>query len=245
MAAIMYTNLTTPEDPPHDMDEFLKEKENSKGILNVFSSIFRCIVHMPRAMKQIALVQLFTWFALFAMWSNATPAITSHVFHATDTTSSAYNDGADFINGCWVIFNLSNVITGFLIYFFGKGVSKKMIHLFCLVIGGLGLLSINFVTDPQMLYLSFALIGVAWASILSMPFAIISSAIPAKDTGVYMGLFNMFICIPQIIASLGGLNFLSHTFIGPNAIHGIVLAGIFMLLAGVVTLIVTEEKAKV
>ena len=245
MAAIMYTNLTTPEDPPHDMDEFLKEKENSKGILNVFTSIFRCIVHMPTAMKQIALVQLFTWFALFAMWSNATPAITSHVFHATDTTSSAYNDGADFINGCWVIFNLSNVITGFLIYFFGKGVSKKMIHLFCLVIGGLGLLSINFVTEPQMLYVSFALIGVAWASILSMPFAIISSAIPAKDTGVYMGLFNMFICIPQIIASLGGLNFLSHTFIGPNAIHGIVLAGIFMLLAGGVTLIVSEEKAKV
>jgi maltose/moltooligosaccharide transporter len=243
MSAIMYTNLTTPEDPPEDMDEFLREKENSKGLLHVFSSIYRCVVDMPMAMRQIALVQLFTWFALFAMWSNATPAITSHVFHTTDTTSAAYNDGADFINGCWVVFNLSNVITGFLIYFFGKGVSKKMIHFFCLIVGGIGLMSIYFITSPAALYLSFALIGVAWASILSIPFAIISSAIPAKDTGVYMGLFNMFICIPQIIASLGGLNFLSHTFIGPKAIHGILLGGILMIFAGLSTVFIREEKA--
>ena len=110
MAAIMYTNVTTPEDPPHDMEAFLKEKEESKGIISVFGNIFKCILHMPRTMKQIALVQLFTWFALFAMWSNATPGITSHVFHATDTTSEAYNNGADFLNGCWVVFNLFNVL---------------------------------------------------------------------------------------------------------------------------------------
>jgi maltose/moltooligosaccharide transporter len=115
----------------------------------------------------------------------------------------------------------------------------------CLLIGGMGLMSLYFITEPNMLYVSFALIGVAWASILSMPFAIISSAIPAKDTGVYMGLFNMFICIPQIIASLGGLNFLSHTFIGPKAIHGILLAGILMLLAGLSTVLIKEEKAVV
>jgi maltose/moltooligosaccharide transporter len=242
MAAIMYTNMTTPEDPPHDMDAFLKEKESSSGVLAIFTGILRCIRHMPAAMKQIAVVQLFTWFALFAMWSNATPAITSHVFHATDTTSAAYNDGADFLNGCWVVFNLTNVITGFLIYFFGRGVSKKMIHFCCLLIGGIGLMSLYFISFPSMLYVSFALIGVAWASILSMPFAIISSAIPAKDTGVYMGLFNMFICIPQIIASLGGLNFLTHTLIGSQAIHGILLAGILMILAGLSTFFVKEEK---
>ena len=242
MAAIMYTNVTTPEDPPHDMEAFLKEKEESKGIISVFGNIFKCILHMPRTMKQIALVQLFTWFALFAMWSNATPGITSHVFHATDTTSEAYNNGADFLNGCWVVFNLFNVLTGFAIYFFGKGVPKKLVHLVCLLIGGAGLMSIYFVSSPNMLYVSFALIGVAWASILSMPFAIISSAIPAKDTGVYMGLFNMFICIPQIIASLGGLNFLTHTFIGPQAIHGLLLGGILMMVAALTTLFIKEEK---
>jgi maltose/moltooligosaccharide transporter len=242
MAAILYTNVTTQEDPPHDMDAHEKEKENG-GLLYVFTSIIKCITHMPATMKQIALVQLFTWFALFAMWSNATPAITSHVFHTTDTTSATYNDGADFINGCWVVFNLFNVLTGFAIYFLGRGVSKKLIHLFCLLIGGAGLVSIYFVTSPAMLYVSFALIGIAWASILSMPFAIISSAIPAKDTGVYMGLFNMFICIPQIIASLGGLNFLTHTLVGPQAIDGILLAGGLMILAGLSTFIIKEEGA--
>lgn len=242
MAAILYTNVTTQEDPPHDMNAHEKEKENG-GLLYVFTSIIKCITHMPATMKQIALVQLFTWFALFAMWSNATPAITSHVFHTTDTTSATYNDGADFINGCWVVFNLFNVLTGFAIYFLGRGVSKKLIHLFCLLIGGAGLVSIYFVTSPAMLYVSFALIGIAWASILSMPFAIISSAIPAKDTGVYMGLFNMFICIPQIIASLGGLNFLTHTLVGPQAIDGILLAGGLMILAGLSTFIIKEESA--
>jgi maltose/moltooligosaccharide transporter len=241
MAAILYTNSTTPEDPPRDMEEFNKEKAASGGIFHVFTSIISCVMKMPSAMKQIAIVQLFTWFALFAMWSNATPAITAHIFQATDTTSKAYNDGADFINGCWVVFNLFNVLTGFAIYFFGRKRSKQVIHFICLAIGGLGLVSIYYVSAPEMLYLSFALIGIAWASILSMPFAIISAAIPAKDTGVYMGLFNMFICIPQIIASLGGLNYLTHHFVGPDAIHGILLAGVLMLLAAISTFVIREE----
>jgi maltose/moltooligosaccharide transporter len=242
ISAIMYTNITTSEDPPHDMEAFLLEKEQTGGVLNVFGNIFKCIIHMPATMVQIAVVQLFTWFALFAMWSNATPAITSHVFHATDTTSAAYNNGADFINGCWVVFNLFNVLTGLAIYFFGKGLPKKLVHLVCLLIGGVGLMSIYFISSPEMLYVSFGLIGIAWASILSMPFAIISSAIPAKNTGVYMGLFNMFICIPQIIASLGGLNFLTHTFVGPKAIHGILLAGVLMIVAALSTFLIREAE---
>jgi maltose/moltooligosaccharide transporter len=242
MAAIIYTNITTAEDPPQDMEAFLKEKADNKGVLSVFTNIYKCILDMPTTMKQIALVQLFTWFALFAMWSNATPAITAHVFHSTDTTSATYNNGADFLNGCWVVFNLFSVLAGFGIYFFAKGLPKKLVHCVCLLIGGAGLISLYFITSPTMLYVSFALIGIAWASILSMPFAIISSAIPAKDTGVYMGLFNIFICIPQIIASLGGLNFLTHTFIGPNAIHGLLLAGILMILAGLSTFIIQEPK---
>jgi maltose/moltooligosaccharide transporter len=241
MAAILYTNITTAEDPPQDMEAFLREKRENNGLVHALKHIVECVIAMPTAMRQIALVQLFTWFALFAMWSNVTPGITSHVFHATDTSSAAYNNGADFINGCWVVFNILNVVTGFIIYFFGRGQSKKLIHMVCLLIGGAGLMSIYFVSDPNMLYVSFALMGIAWASILSMPFAIISSAIPAKDTGVYMGLFNMFICIPQIIASLGGLNYLTHHLIGPQAIHGLVLAGILMILGGLSTFLITES----
>jgi maltose/moltooligosaccharide transporter len=224
------------------MEAFLLEKEQTGGVLNMFGNIFKCIIHMPATMVQIAVVQLFTWFALFAMWSNATPAITSHLFHATDTTSAAYNNGADFINGCWVVFNLFNVLTGLAIYFFGRGLPKKLVHLVCLLIGGVGLMSIYFISSPEMLYVSFGLIGIAWASILSMPFAIISSAIPAKNTGVYMGLFNMFICIPQIIASLGGLNFLTHNLVGPQAIHGILLAGVLMIVAALSTFLIREAE---
>jgi maltose/moltooligosaccharide transporter len=224
------------------MDSFHADKAATAGIGSIFTNIIKCVGVMPMPMRHIALVQLFTWFALFAMWSNMTPAITAHVFHATDTTSAAYNDGADFINGCWVVFNLFNVITGFVIYFLGANVPKRFIHLICLLIGGIGLVSIYFIQTPTLLYVSFALVGIAWASILSMPFAIISSCIPARDTGVYMGLFNMFICIPQIIASLGGLNFLTHRCIGPDAIHGILLAGILMCIAAVSTVVIREVK---
>jgi maltose/moltooligosaccharide transporter len=242
MAAILYTNWTTTEDPPADMDKFTADKQSSGGIGSALGSIASCIARMPTAMRQIAIVQLFTWFALFAMWSNMTPAVTAHVFHATDPTSAAYNDGADFINGCWVVFNLFNVLTGFAIYFWGKQLSKRYIHLVCLLVGGVGLTSIYFVSSPSMLYVCFALIGIAWASILSMPFAIISSCIPSENTGVYMGLFNMFICIPQIIASLGGLNFLTHSCIGPDAIHGILLGGILMCIAAGTTLLIKEKQ---
>ncbi|MFN8278057.1 MAG: MFS transporter [Chitinophagales bacterium] len=243
MAAILYTNLTTPEYPPADMAAFEEERRNGKGIWNALKEIFAAIGNMPLHMKQIAVVQLFTWFALFAMWSNATPAITAHIFHADDPTTKAYNDGADFINGCWAVFNVLTTLAGFILPAFARRIGKRSTHRMALILGGMGLLSIYFIENPNMLYVSFALIGIAWSSILCMPFSIIAAAIPAKKMGVYMGLFNMFICIPQIIASLGGLNFLSHHFIGPNAIHGIVLAGVLMMSAGLATLIISPSEA--
>ena len=238
MAAILYTNLTTKEYPPADMDAFEKEKAASKGLLNAVKEIVESIGNMPLAMKQIALVQLFTWFALFAMWANATPAITSHIFHATDPTTKSYNDGADYINWYWAVFNIMTTLMGFVLPTIASYIGKRSTHRICLILGGIGLLSIYFADSPKMLFGSFALIGIAWSSILCMPFSIIAAAIPARKMGVYMGLFNMFICIPQIIASLGGLNFLTHNLIGENAIHGIILAGILMIGAALSTLVI-------
>ncbi|MFN8310825.1 MAG: MFS transporter [Chitinophagales bacterium] len=237
IAAILYTNLTTKEYPPADMDAFDREREQG-GLWHALGDIVKSVKAMPAHMKQIAVVQLFTWFALFAMWANATPAITAHIFHATDPTTKAYNDGADFIYGCWAVFNVMTTIMGFVLPAFAARIGKRSTHRMCLILGGIGLLSINYITNPNFLYASFALIGIAWSSILCMPFSIIAGAIPARKMGVYMGLFNMFICIPQIIASLGGLNFLTHHFVGPNAIHGLILAGILMFLAGISTLLV-------
>ena len=242
MAAIIYTNVTTPEYPPEDLEAFEREKKQSKGLFAAIAEIFQSIITMPKTMIEIALVQLFTWFALFAMWTNSTPAITAHVFHSSDPTSNAYNDGANFVGICFGVFNGVTAIVGFLIPALANKIGRKYTHMLCLLIGSAGLLSIYFVDDKYMLLGSYALIGIAWASILSMPYAMLSAALPAKKVGVYMGLFNMFICIPQIVASLGGLNFLTHHLIGPSAIHGIVLAGILMALAAVSVLVIKEDR---
>lgn len=243
MAAILYTNLTTQEYAPEDMDAFLKERESSRGVLNLFTEISDSIAAMPSAMKQVAVVQLFTWFALFAMWSNTTPAVTASVFHATDPTSEAYNAGANYLNNCWAMFNVVCAIMGFIIPSIAQKLGRKFTHMLALFIGGAGLIWVNFITEKEMLLVAYGMVGIAWSSILCMPYAMFSGSLPASKVGVYMGLFNMFICIPQIIASLGGLNFLSHTFIGPDAMDGILLAGLLMLLAGLSTMLVKEETA--
>ena len=243
MGAIIYTNITTPEYPPDDMDEFNRMKKDSGGLFSAISEILHCIVNMPRTMIEIAVVQLFTWFALFAMWTNSTPAITSHIFHIADTTSKEYNDGANYVGICFGVFNGVTAIVGFLIPGLAARIGRRFTHMLCLTLGACGLLSIYYIQDPHVLLVSFAFIGIAWASILSMPYAMLSAAIPANKMGIYMGLFNMFICIPQIVASIGGLNCLTHHLIGPSAIHGIILAGILMLLAAVSVLVIKEEKA--
>lgn len=245
MAAIIYTNATTPEYPPDDMEAFEKEKRESGGVFQGFIEILYSIKTMPKTMMEIAVVQLFTWFALFAMWSNSTPAITQHIFHSTDTTSKAYNEGANYVGICFAVFNGVAAGMGFLIPWLAGRLGRRYTHMLCLMAGAAGLLSINFVKQPDALLLSFALIGIAWASILCMPYAMLSAAIPAKKMGVYMGLFNMFICIPQIVAALGGLNFLTHHLIGPSAIHGIILAGILMLLASLSVLVIKESRDNV
>jgi maltose/moltooligosaccharide transporter len=243
MAAIIYTNATTPEYPPEDMAAFEEERKKSGNPITAIAEIFNSIVTMPKTMLEIALVQLFTWFALFAMWTNSTPAITAHVFGTSDTTSAAYNEGANFVGICFAGFNGVAAIMGFIIPALANKLGRKYTHMLCLLLGSAGLLSIFYVHDKYVLLGSYALIGIAWASILSMPYAMLSAALPANKVGVYMGLFNMFICIPQIVASLGGLNFLTHTFIGPSAIHGIVLAGILMALAAVSVLVIKEEHS--
>jgi maltose/moltooligosaccharide transporter len=244
IVAIFYTLLTTPEYPPEDMEEFEREKRESKGLINFIKEILHSITTMPRVMRQVAIVQLFSWFALFAMWANSNSAITARFFHTSDPTSVAYNEGSNFLNVCFVVFNIVCTVLGFLLPSIAGAIGRKWTHCVCLLVGAAGFLLIYFVPDKEWLYLCYGLIGVAWCSILSMPYTIISAAIPPKKMGVYMGLFNMFICIPQIIASIGGLNFLKDTFIGKDAVHGLVLAGIFMLLASISTFIIKEEIVK-
>ncbi len=244
-SSILYTILTTEEYPPEDMDLFEKEKEASKGFLTGVKEIFKNIVGMPAVMKKLGVVQFFSWFAFFTMWSFATPAITEHVFGATDTTSVAYNDAADSVGNYLGTYGLVSMFYALILSFVASKIkiNRRLLHLASLILGGCGFILIYFISEPWMLHICFSLVGIAWASILSMPYAMLSSSVEPKKMGVYMGIFNMFIVIPQIIAALGGVNFLYKLLFGEEVINTMLLAGTLLILAGLSNLLITDKKA--
>jgi maltose/moltooligosaccharide transporter len=244
-SSIMYTILTTKEYPPEDMEEFKRENEKSKGLFNGVTEIFKNISGMPLIMKQLGVVQFFSWFAFFTMWSFATPAITEHIFNATDTTTQAYNDAADSVGNYLGTYGLVSMFFALILSVITSKIkiNRKLLHMFSLIAGGLGFILIYFITEAWMLHICFGLVGIAWASILSMPYAMLSSTVEPKKMGVYMGIFNMFIVIPQIIASLGGVNFLYKMIFGEAVINTMLLAGTLLILAGLSNLLIRESKA--
>lgn len=177
------------------------------------------------------------------MWSFATPAITEHVFGATDTTSATYNDAADSVGNYLGTYGLVSMFYALILTFVASRVkiNRKLLHLVSLVLGGFVL--VYFITEPWMLHVCFSLVGIAWASILSMPYAMLSSSVEPRKMGVYMGIFNMFIVIPQIVAALGGVNFLYKTLFGEAVINTMLLAGALLILAGLSNLLITDRKA--
>ncbi|MCS5489093.1 MFS transporter [Algoriphagus limi] len=243
--SILYTILTTDEYPPEDLEAFQKEKDANKGFLNGVKEIFKNIAGMPPVMKKLGVVQFFSWFAFFTMWSFATPAITEHVFGATDTTSEAYNNAADSVGNYLGTYGLVSMFYALILAFVASRIriNRRLLHLASLVLGGLGFILIYFISEPWMLHISFSLVGIAWASILSMPYAMLSSSVNPKKMGVYMGIFNMFIVIPQIVASLGGVNFLYKLLFGEAVINTMLLAGTMLILAGLSNLLITDKKA--
>lgn len=186
---------------------------------------------MPKTMVQLAVVQFFTWFALFSMWIYTTPAVTSHIYGTSDTTSSLYNQGADMVSNLFGGYNGIAALAAILIPFVAKKLTRKVTHLIALTLGGIGLISMYFINDPQMLWLSMIGVGIAWSSILSVPYAILSGALPADKMGYYMGVFNFFIVIPQIMAA-SLLGFILSTFFHGETIMILVTGGISMIVAG-------------
>jgi maltose/moltooligosaccharide transporter len=238
IASILWTIIRTKEYPPEMHDTNSAEKNANNGIGQIFTDLLA----LPKTMLQLGLVQFFTWFALFAMWTYATPAITSHVYHALDTSSKEYNDAADWIGVCFGIFNGFAAVSALALPLLVKRLSKKLTHFICLFIGAMGLISIYFIHDPQYLMLSFICIGIAWASILSMPYAILANSIPSAKMGFYMGTFNFFIVIPQIVAASGGLNLLTSWLFKDESIYSLLLAGASMMAAALCALVVSEKK---
>ncbi len=317
LSAVLYTVFTTKEFPPEDIEAFKKEKSETtflSGLKETFGGIFK----MPKTMKQLAFVQFFTWFALFAMWIYSTNAVTANIYdmkvdkglvdkmesavnadlqnssviadikkektlkslkgdideireyrndvnpvaisvnlanYFSDSlnaqTSGAekmelkrvqqeYNNGADWLNVCSSVRNGVAALFAFIIPMIAYRTNRRITHLICLVIGGLGLLSIYFIHDPKLIIISMGMVGIAWASILSMPYAMLSNALPSNKMGYYMGVFNFFIVIPQIVAA-SILGYLTLKVFHANTLNTIALGGVSMILAGFLTLIVKDE----
>jgi maltose/moltooligosaccharide transporter len=195
---------------------------------------------MPKTMVQLAYVQFFSWFALFAMWIYTTPAVTSHIFHSTDPTSPLYNDGADLVGKLFGDYNGVAALAALTLPFLAKHTSRRMTHLICLFCGGIGLISIYFISEPAMLWLPMIGVGIAWASILSIPYAMLSGSLPAEKMGYYMGVFNFFIVIPQIVAATI-LGFMLNKFFNGQPIYILVAGGVSMIIAGLLNLRVHDQ----
>ncbi|MDT8324187.1 MAG: MFS transporter [Bacteroidota bacterium] len=241
LAAVGWTVFRTREYPPEDIAAFEEMKRRGRGARFAVRDIFSSITRMPRTMLQLAVVQFFSWFALFAMWIYSTAAVTQHIYGTSDPTTALYNEGADWVGVLMAVYNGFAAVMAFVIIWMGKRVSRKSIHGSSLAIGGLGLASFYVITDPMLLLVSELAIGLAWASILSMPYAILAGSLPQEKMGVYMGIFNFFIVLPQIVAaSILGL-MLRHLF-GGEAIYALVAGGVSMLLAAVMVAFVEDPE---
>jgi maltose/moltooligosaccharide transporter len=208
---------------------------------NGFTIIVTDLLNMPKTMKQLAWVQFFSWFALFSMWIYTTPAVTGHVFGATDATSKLYNDSADWVSVMFTVYNGVAAAVAFLLPVLAKRTSNKFTHMLALCAGGIGLLSIYFLSDKVGLLLAMIGVGIAWASILSIPYAMLSGALPSNKMGYYMGVFNFFIVIPQIVAGTI-LGFLVKEFFNSEPVYALIVGGCSMILAGLLTLAVATNK---
>jgi len=243
LLSILFTIFTTKEYPPENIETFRAENEASKGFFKGLKEIGTSFMNMPNVMKKLGIIQFFSWFAFFTMWSMATPALTEHIFEAP-MGSDNYNDAANQVGSYMGTYGLASMVYALLLAFVTNRVriNRKLFHMSSLLIGGIGFISMYYISEPWMLHISFSCVGIAWASILSMPYAMLSSSIESSKMGIYMGLFNMFIVIPQVVAAIGGINFGYKFLFGDSVINTMLLAGTSLIIAGLANLIITDKR---
>jgi maltose/moltooligosaccharide transporter len=239
---ILWTVFTTREYSSEELAQFNADKEVVEE--GKFSDIFRNIVAMPKTMKQLAPVQFFSWIALFGMWVFTTPAVAQHVYGlaVTDTKSVMYQDAGNWVGIIFGVYNGVAMIYALLLPAIAKLIGRKLTHSLSLTAGAIGLMSIYCISNPYTLIFSMVGVGMAWGSILSMPYAILAPALPLRKMGVYMGIFNIFITVPQIINGLFG-GMIVKRFFDSQAIYALLMSGIFLLIAAICVLGV-EDKIK-
>ena len=215
----------------------MQRSQSENGLVQIVQDF----QHMPKTMVQLAFVQFFSWFGLFAMWIYTTSAVTSHIYGSSDPTTVTYNEGADWVSLLFAGYNGVAAIFALAIPYLARVVGRKVMHMLALSCGGIGLVSFYFIQDPTLLIISMVGVGIAWASILTIPYAMLSASLPANKMGYYMGIFNFFIVIPQIIAA-SILGFLVTQFFNGEFIFALVLGGSSMIIAGLFNLLVNDNE---
>ena len=239
--SILWTVIKTKEYSPEDYKRYHGVNQDEHAGL---SSIFKDLGRMPRTMKQLGLVQFFSWFALFGMWVFTTDTIATHIFHLPieDKSSLQYREAGEWTGVIFGVYNGVSAIYAMLLPAIANAIGRKRTHALSLIIGGIGLVSVFFAPNKEFLLFSMACVGIAWASILAMPYVILSSSIPAGKMGIYMGIFNFFITIPQILNGIIGGPMVKHVY-GNQPVYAVVLSGIFMLCAAVSVVYVYDPGA--
>ena len=240
---ISWAVFSTKEYSPKEMAEFAgrdrKQANEKTGPRHLLTTIWQ----MPKTMKQLGMVQFCTWFGLFSMWVFTMPAVATHIYGCAvdDSSSQAYQDAGDWVGVIFGVYNLVSLFFALAMPTIADRLGRKTTHSLALTCGAVGLVSIYFISNPFMLLFSMVGVGIAWASILAMPYAILAGAIPVRKMGVYMGIFNFFIIIPQFASGLLNRPLVKYIF-GSQSIYVLVMAGCLFFIAAVAVLFVYEEK---
>ncbi len=242
--AVLWTIATTKEYPPEDLEQFRRAKSESAGVANNAREIISAIREMPQTMRQLAWVQLLTWLGLFCMWLYFPVAVARNVFGAPDQNSPIYTRGVEWAGICFGVYSAVCFVFSFLLPRLALALGRKNAHSLCLCCGAIGLLSVLLIHDRFVLLLTMVGVGIAWASTLAIPYAVLAGSLPAEKTGVYMGVFNFFIVIPEILASLF-FGWVMNHLLNNNRLAAVVAGGVFMLIAAGLMQRVVDPGAEV
>jgi maltose/moltooligosaccharide transporter len=243
LVSVLWTVFTADELPPENLEEFHRERSTGKGLAHALAEIFGGFGRMPKTMVQLAFVTFFSWIGLFAMWIYTTSAVAHNVFGTTDAQSAAYQAAGNWVGNMFAVYSGVSALSAFILPVLARATSRKTVHMACLVIGGLSLASVYLIHDRETLMLPMIGVGMAWASILTMPYAILAGALPAKRMGYYMGVFNFFVVIPQIVSGLL-LGFVTKHMFGGHTASTLALGGASMVVAAALTLFVKDTARR-
>lgn len=241
LAAVLYTVFTSKEYPPADTGFKEKVQESNKGFGAGAAEIWHALTHMPQRMKIISLVQFFTWPGLFLMWFYYTTAVAVNVFGGKDASDQVYATGADYASLTLAYYSVITFLFAFILPFIADKLGRKTTHALCLLCGAAGLISVAFVHDKMYLWVCMTGIGIAWSSILSMPYAMLSGVLPRDKVGIYMGIFNFFIVLPEILASLG-FGWLMRNVLNNDRMLAVQIGGVLMIISAIICFVFINER---